>query len=409
MDPHFQAWSNLYPLGENWNPPTQPTIVSNNPHSGTPSLLTNIRLPQLIALSCIESPENPARRTNEAAIRANNLTINVNYHPSIDYHPQVVVQTSPVERGGQNQKLPRQYSFIPPEPRVKKKRSATKLDTSQLDTSQFVCFVCFEQGAEKKWRSGPQGDNTLCNGCGVEYGKNIFRLRNEDIKHIPLQFYAKPEGVQSIEGLNESPEFLRSIKKYFDETKFKELASLAEKYKSIKRSSGGPQKTEKVEINANHIKAYIQRARTLCSLKDEANETSSGRRGTKCHAVKIGKYEGTTIEDKKEKLPKKLASDIAAIEAYVNCFTWERDFYTIEEQHNYNKKQLDLLGDEPSKKPPAKRQKIDLNDILNPTEEGSSMIQDQIAPTGETIVTQTQPRRDKRLEIAFILNSPNDD
>ncbi len=398
MDPYnkFMEPYNRYASGEYWNPPTQSNI-QNNSRSGTFSRLTNIVLPSLRSLPFPERLEHPASRTNQAAIRANNeagsaqhsqnrtepnVTINV------DYHPQVVIQTSPQE----------QYSLI--RPRSKRGRKA-------LDSSQFVCLVCFERETGQ-WRSGPWGGNTLCNGCGISYSKSIDKLEKKHIKHIPLQFYAKPEGVQNIKNrtLENSPYFLTDIKNYFDEKKFKELKSLAERYKSIKRSSWYPQ-TSKVEINANHINAYIQRAVNLCSLEEAANPSDEG--GTKCLPVRIGKYNGTTHDDNIEELSKNLAKDAAAIEAYVHHFTWDRGLCSTQEKYDHNIRQLALL--ETSEEPQTKRRKFDMNDRLNPVpvEDDSLMLEDRIAPTEEPKGAQTQPRRDERLDIAFILNSPMDD
>ncbi len=257
-------------------------------------------------------------------------------------------------------------------PALEKKRKRVRKETDK----SLICFVCFNKKTQQMWRSGPYGKKTLCNGCGLKYSKERFRLIQKWIKHIPLQFYAKPKGVKR------SPTSLKDIKNYFDEKKFQELEALTEKYISIMRSSENP---NALIVGSDLITAYIRRAKKLCSV-EEAEQTSSRiGEGTRCARLIIGEYTGATQDGKIEALPEGLASDAAAIEAYVKCFTLysNRDRCPTEEKIEHYKRQLKSKTPETSKEPQTKRQKIDGSDIVSPIDEISLMPEEQIDLTDE--------------------------
>lgn len=57
--------------------------------------------------------------------------------------------------------------------------SLPKLINKSYSAAQFtlngnICHRCHEK-VSAKWRKGPNGTNTLCNGCGIYYSKLIRR------------------------------------------------------------------------------------------------------------------------------------------------------------------------------------------------------------------------------------------
>ncbi len=198
-----------------------------------------------------------------------------------------------------------------------------------IDEKVYKCFMCQMETIPKQRRGGPWGTNTLCNPCGTKYAKKASLLKdktNQDIPYIPLEFYVKPQKHYSFIGVGfkEVPEFLEEIKQYFTPTKCKEIEELANNFIEIGKKTQKYKKTllKNTPINADHIRTYVELARSLCAIEDKSKKNSSNpsknreKMKNTYKLVSEQKYVGITREGKQVDL-ERLSPDLEAIEAYI--------------------------------------------------------------------------------------------